>query len=68
MCVISKAAPAPSMGRRIMAGGADMTEVLSTIGVIVLFLAVFGLCILWATHGHPGDADNEDLSVVAKDH
>ncbi|HEX4036885.1 MAG TPA: hypothetical protein VHX37_02405 [Acidobacteriaceae bacterium] len=45
-----------------------MTEVISTIGVVVLFLAVFGVCILWATHGHPGDADNEELSVVAKDH
>lgn len=44
-----------------------MTEVLSTIGVVVLFLAIFGVCVLWATHGHPGEADNEGLSVVAKD-
>jgi len=52
----------------MMPGGTDVTEVMSTIGVVALFLAVFGVCILWATHGHPSDADNEDLSVVAKDH
>lgn len=45
-----------------------MTETPSTIGVLLLFLAIFVLCILWATKGHPADADNEDLSVVAKDH
>jgi hypothetical protein len=38
------------------------------IGAILLFAIIFILCILWATHGHPADADNEDLSVVAKDH
>lgn len=30
--------------------------------------AIFVVCMLWATHGHRSDADNEDLSVVAKDH
>lgn len=36
--------------------------------VILVFPAIFAVCILWATHGHPSDANNEDLSVVAKDH
>jgi hypothetical protein len=45
-----------------------MDEFFATFGVLLLFPAVFGLCILWATRGHPSDADNEDLSVVAKDH
>jgi hypothetical protein len=45
-----------------------MVEASSTIGVILLFIVVFAACILWATHGHTADADNEDLSVVAKDH
>lgn len=45
-----------------------MTEVLSTLGVMVLFLVVFGVGIVWATHGHPSDADNENLSVAGKDH
>lgn len=40
----------------------------STIAILLVFLAVFVTCILWATHGHPSDADNEDLGVVAKDH
>jgi hypothetical protein len=35
-----------------------------TLGAILLFLG----CILWGTHGHPADADNEHLSVVGKDH
>ncbi|HZZ39522.1 MAG TPA: hypothetical protein VFE06_10340 [Acidobacteriaceae bacterium] len=40
----------------------------STIAILLGFLAVFVTCILWGTHGHPSDADNEDLGVVAKDH
>lgn len=37
--------------------------------IAILSLAViFAGCILWATHAHPADANNEDLSVVAKDH
>ena len=45
-----------------------MGDALSTIGVMLLFLAIFVVCITWATHGHTSDADNEDLGVVAKDH
>ncbi|HEX3661460.1 MAG TPA: hypothetical protein VHU89_08505 [Acidobacteriaceae bacterium] len=45
-----------------------MSNAPSAIGIILGFLAVFASCILWATHGHPSDADNEDLGVVAKDH
>lgn len=45
-----------------------MEEALSTLGALLLFPAIFGACILWATHGHPSNADNEDLSVVARDH
>jgi hypothetical protein len=44
----------------------DLTP--STIFVVILFPAIFAVCILWATHGHTSNADNEDLSVVAKDH
>ena len=40
----------------------------STIFVVLMFPLIFAVCILWATHGHTADADNEDLSVVAKDH
>ncbi|MGC2635764.1 MAG: hypothetical protein WA294_01195 [Acidobacteriaceae bacterium] len=36
--------------------------------IILVFLAIFVAGILWATHGHPSDADNEDLGVVGKDH
>jgi len=68
MLALSKCAPGYAGESRMMPGGTDVTEVMSTIGVVALFLAVFGVCILWATHGHPSDADNEDLSVVAKDH
>lgn len=39
-----------------------------TLGVLLLFAVIFLICISWATRGHPADADNEDLSVVAKDH
>lgn len=45
-----------------------MPELFTTFGVILLFLSTFGVCLLWATHGHPADADNEDLGVVGKDH
>jgi hypothetical protein len=45
-----------------------MAEVLSKAGVFLLFAIVFLGCILWATHGHTSDAENEHLSVVAKDH
>jgi hypothetical protein len=45
-----------------------MDEALATYGILFLFPAIFGVCILWATHGHPSNADNENLSVVAKDH
>lgn len=40
----------------------------STIGMILTLVAVFMGCLVWATRGHPADADNEDLGVVAKDH
>ncbi len=42
-----------------------MAEVM---GIILAFLLIFLAGLLWATHGHPSDADNQDLSVVAKDH
>lgn len=45
-----------------------MSDAPSTIGIILTFLAVFAGCILWATRGHPSNADNEDLGVVGKDH
>jgi hypothetical protein len=45
-----------------------MADWLTVPGVILLFLAIFVVCIAWATHGHTSDADNEDLGVVAKDH
>ncbi len=45
-----------------------MGQTPSTIFVILMFPVIFVLCILWATHGHTSNADNEDLSVTAKDH
>lgn len=45
-----------------------MADFLTTFGVISVFLVTFAVCIVWATHGHPSNADNEDLGVVAKDH
>lgn len=45
-----------------------MNEPLAILGFFLFFAATFAVCILWATHGHPSDADNEDLGVVAKDH
>ncbi|HLJ76545.1 MAG TPA: hypothetical protein VKT75_03990 [Acidobacteriaceae bacterium] len=41
---------------------------MSLLGVILSLPAIFGVCLLWATHGHPSNADNEDLGVVSKDH
>ena len=38
------------------------------LAVIVSLPAIFAALLLWATHGHPSDADNEDLGVVGKDH
>lgn len=49
-------------------GSVVMEEALATLGALLLFPAIFGVCVAWATRGHPSDADNEDLSVVAKDH
>ena len=40
----------------------------NTILVIVAFAAIFAAGLIWATHGHPSNADNEDLGVVGKDH
>lgn len=40
----------------------------STIFIVIMFPLIFAVCVLWATHGHASNADNEDLSVVAKDH
>jgi len=45
-----------------------MGQTPSTIFVVLMFPLIFAICILWATHGHSSNADNEDLSVVAKDH
>lgn len=45
-----------------------MGEIFTTVGVILLFLVIFAIGIAWATRGHPSDANNEDLGVVAKDH
>ena len=49
-------------------GGVEMGQTPSTIFVILMFPVIFVICILWATHGHTSNADNEDLSVTAKDH
>jgi hypothetical protein len=45
-----------------------MSDWLAVPGAILLFLAIFVVCLLWATRAHTSDADNEDLGVVAKDH
>jgi hypothetical protein len=44
-----------------------MGQTPATIFVVILFPLIFAVCILWATHGHTSDADNEDLSVMVKD-
>lgn len=36
--------------------------------ILLSFPAIFASVLLWATHGHPSNADNEDLGVVGKDH
>lgn len=38
------------------------------LGLILSVPAIFGVCLLWATHGHTSDAENEHLGVVSKDH
>jgi len=45
-----------------------MADAPITLGVLLLLPAIFFVCILWATHGHPSDADNEEMSAVGKDH
>jgi hypothetical protein len=35
----------------------------NTLGLILLFFAVFLVCILWATHGHTAHADSEEQDV-----
>jgi len=35
----------------------------NTVGLILLFVVVFLVCILWATHGHTADADSEEQDV-----
>jgi hypothetical protein len=40
-----------------------MSATPNTVGLIVLFVAVFLACILWATHGHTADADTEEQDV-----
>jgi len=37
-----------------------MTGTPNTLGLILLFIAVFAGCILWATHGHTATADPEE--------
>jgi hypothetical protein len=36
----------------------------STLGVLLLLIAVFLVCILWATHGHTADADPEEEDIM----
>lgn len=38
------------------------------LAIILSLPAIFAALLLRATHGHPSDADNEDLGVVGKDH
>lgn len=45
-----------------------MTGTPNTIVVLFAFPLIFLICIIWATHGHTSNADNEDLSVPGKDH
>jgi hypothetical protein len=40
-----------------------MVSTPSTLGVLLLFIAVFLVCILWATHGHTAHADPEAEDV-----
>ncbi|HEV2276909.1 MAG TPA: hypothetical protein VGS02_01965 [Acidobacteriaceae bacterium] len=41
---------------------------MGALGIILSLLAIFGVCLLWATHGHTSDAENENLGVVSQDH
>ncbi|MFZ0271279.1 MAG: hypothetical protein WB524_09765 [Acidobacteriaceae bacterium] len=40
-----------------------MTGSPNTIGLLLLFVAVFLACLLWATHGHTAEADSEEQDV-----
>jgi hypothetical protein len=40
-----------------------MTGTPNTIGLLLLFVAIFLVCILWATHGHTGEAGPEEQDV-----
>ncbi len=40
-----------------------MTGTPNTVGLILLFTAIFLGCILWATHGHTATADPEEEDV-----
>lgn len=42
-----------------------MTGIPNTIGLILLFVAVFFACLLWATHGHTAHAGTEEQDVGA---
>ncbi len=66
--MVSKSNAVPYRSAQNALGGKDMGDFGETLGAILLFLGTFLGCVVWATHGHPSDADNEDLSVVAKDH
>ncbi len=35
----------------------------NTVGLILLFAAIFLVCILWATRGHTAEADSEEQDV-----
>ncbi|HEX4036886.1 MAG TPA: hypothetical protein VHX37_02410 [Acidobacteriaceae bacterium] len=35
----------------------------NSVGVVLLFVVVFLVCILWATHGHTATADPEDEDI-----
>jgi hypothetical protein len=40
-----------------------MTGTPNTVGLMLLFVAIFLSCILWATHGRTADADPEEEDV-----
>jgi hypothetical protein len=40
-----------------------MTGSPNTIGLLLLFVAVFLACLLWATHCHTAEADSEEQDV-----
>jgi hypothetical protein len=37
-----------------------MVDTPNTIGLLLLFVVIFAVCLLWATHGHTADADPEE--------